>query len=139
MDKAYEASLVSTSQSSVITCRGSGAFGDDVPARVLLCLHTAIMFRTLTPSLSSFSGPVAGLLGGVVGTTGTPPKSRQTPGRSSPAPSSSSVNLLSRATVSLEYASLRYQSHCPLGMYIIPFVDDPFIWDAVLFIHQGEP
>jgi hypothetical protein len=23
-------------------------------------------------------------------------------------------------------------------MYVIPFADDPFIWDAVLFIHQGE-
>ncbi|KAI0005060.1 UBC-like protein [Russula compacta] len=95
------------------------------------------MFGALTPSLSSFSGPVSGLLGGVVGTTATPPKPRQTPGRSSPAPSTSSVNHLSCATLSLEYASLRYQYHCPQGMYIIPFIDDPFIWDAVLFIHQG--
>lgn len=24
-------------------------------------------------------------------------------------------------------------------MYVIPFADDPFIWDGALFIHQGEP
>ena len=23
-------------------------------------------------------------------------------------------------------------------MYVIPFTEDPSIWDAVLFIHQGE-
>ncbi|KAI0268212.1 ubiquitin-conjugating enzyme/RWD-like protein [Gloeopeniophorella convolvens] len=48
-----------------------------------------------------------------------------------------SINPLSRAAISLEYASLRYQSHCPLGMYVIPHSDNPSIWDAVLFIHQG--
>ncbi|KAH9035302.1 UBC-like protein [Lactarius hengduanensis] len=47
------------------------------------------------------------------------------------------VNPLSRVAISLEYASLRYQSHCPLGMYVVPLVGDPSIWDAVLFIHQG--
>ncbi|KAH9977731.1 hypothetical protein BGW80DRAFT_1283920 [Lactifluus volemus] len=68
----------------------------------------------------------------------TPPKlapRKSLPSTSTLAPS---VNHLSRAAISLEYASLRYQSHCPLGMYVIPFVDDPSIWDAVLFIHQGE-
>ena len=49
------------------------------------------------------------------------------------------VNPLSRAAISLEYASLRYQSHSPLGMYVVPLIGDPSIWDAVLFIHQGEP
>ncbi|KAI9513350.1 UBC-like protein, partial [Russula earlei] len=44
---------------------------------------------------------------------------------------------LSRAAISFEYASLRYQSHCPLGMYVIPSPNDPSIWDAILFIHQG--
>jgi len=24
-------------------------------------------------------------------------------------------------------------------MYVIPFADDPFIWDGTLFLHQGEP
>ncbi|KAI0278860.1 ubiquitin-conjugating enzyme/RWD-like protein, partial [Russula aff. rugulosa BPL654] len=47
------------------------------------------------------------------------------------------LNHLSRAAISLEYASLRYRSHCPLGMYVIPFTENPSIWDAVLFIHQG--
>ncbi|KAI9447987.1 UBC-like protein [Lactarius indigo] len=47
------------------------------------------------------------------------------------------VNPLSRVAISLEYASLRYQSHCPLGMYVVPLVGDSSTWDAVLFIHQG--
>ena len=64
--------------------------------------------------------------------------------KSSPKPRSSNqaqpptVNPLSRVAISLEYASLRYQSHCPLGMYVVPLIGDPSIWDAVLFIHQGE-
>ncbi|KAI0307120.1 ubiquitin-conjugating enzyme/RWD-like protein [Multifurca ochricompacta] len=57
--------------------------------------------------------------------------------KSGPSVNNPFVNHLSRATISLEYASLRYQFHCPLGMYVIPFVDDLSIWDAVLFIHQG--
>ncbi len=55
-----------------------------------------------------------------------------------PRPSTPSVDPFSRVAISLEYASLRYQSHCPLGMYVIPLAGDPSIWDAVLFIHQGE-
>ncbi|TFY75904.1 hypothetical protein EWM64_g8107 [Hericium alpestre] len=46
-------------------------------------------------------------------------------------------NPVSRAAVSFEYASLRYQDHCPLGMYITPSAQNPLLWDAVLFIHQG--
>jgi hypothetical protein len=71
--------------------------------------------------------------------------SKQLPRKSSPKPRPNTqaqpptANPLSRATISLEYASLRYQSHCPLGMYVVPLIGDPSIWDAVLFIHQGEP
>ncbi|ETW84035.1 hypothetical protein HETIRDRAFT_242275, partial [Heterobasidion irregulare TC 32-1] len=42
-----------------------------------------------------------------------------------------------RAAVAFEYASLRYQAHCPLGMYIIPSLENLSIWDGVLFVHQG--
>src|SRR5258708_30555177 len=90
------------------------------------------MFGALTYSLSfagSSSGSQAGLL-----SAGAPPK--KTPRISGSG--STSLNYLSRAAISLEYASLRYQSHCPLGMYVIPFAEDPSIWDAILFIHQGE-
>lgn len=93
------------------------------------------MFGALTPSLPSFSGSASVLLGS--GTASTPPK--QTARRSTSGPPSIGPGPISRATISLEYASLRYQSHCPLGMYVIPFADDPFIWDGALFIHQGEP
>lgn len=91
------------------------------------------MFGAFTPSLPSFSA-----LSGSSPGTGTPPP-KQAPRKSAPSIHAPSVNHLSRAAISLEYTSLRYQSHCPLGMYIIPFADDPSIWDAVLFIHQGEP
>ncbi|KAE9410493.1 UBC-like protein [Gymnopus androsaceus JB14] len=42
-----------------------------------------------------------------------------------------------RAAISLEYASLRNRSHCPLGLYCLPSTESIMIWDAVLFIHQG--
>lgn len=45
---------------------------------------------------------------------------------------------LTRTAVSLEYASLRYNGHCPLGMYITPSPDNLLVWDAVFFVHQGE-
>jgi hypothetical protein len=89
------------------------------------------MFGALTSSFSGSSSG-SGLLS--ASTADDPPK--KTPRKSSTGPPS--LNTLSRVAISLEYASLRYQSHCPLGMYVIPFADDPFIWDAVLFIHQGE-
>jgi len=67
-----------------------------------------------------------------------PPRRKSSP---KPRPSTQAqppaVNPLSRVAISLEYASLRYQSHCPLGMYVVPLVGVPSIWDAVLFIHQG--
>ncbi|KAJ3979619.1 UBC-like protein [Lentinula detonsa] len=42
-----------------------------------------------------------------------------------------------RAAISLEYASLRNRSHCPLGLYVVPTAETLLVWDAVLFIHQG--
>jgi hypothetical protein len=44
---------------------------------------------------------------------------------------------LTRTAVCLEYASLRFQRHCPLGMYVVPSVESILFWDAVLFVHQG--
>ena len=87
------------------------------------------MFGALTSSFSA-----SGLLGAA--TPDDPPPKKAPPRKYSYAPTP--LNYLSRAAISLEYASLRYQSHCPLGMYVIPFAEDPSIWDATLFIHQGE-
>ncbi|KDQ17310.1 hypothetical protein BOTBODRAFT_30123 [Botryobasidium botryosum FD-172 SS1] len=41
------------------------------------------------------------------------------------------------ATLSVEYASLRSQSHCPIGMYVVPSVESMFVWDGVFFVHQA--
>ncbi|KAI0068678.1 UBC-like protein [Artomyces pyxidatus] len=77
---------------------------------------------------------------------GTPPRqqrtvsssvSRKNTAANQIAPDSAITNPVARAAVSLEYASLRYQGHCPLGMYIIPCSDAASMWDAVLFVHQG--
>lgn len=48
------------------------------------------------------------------------------------------TNPVARTTVSLEYASLRHNEHCPLGMYIVPSIENLLVWDAVFFVHQGE-
>jgi len=47
------------------------------------------------------------------------------------------VSPVARTAVSLEYASLCYNMHCPLGMYIVPSNENLLIWDAVFFVHQG--
>lgn len=43
-----------------------------------------------------------------------------------------------RTAISLEYASLRYPGHCPLGMYLTPSRENLLVWDAVFFVHQGN-
>jgi len=47
------------------------------------------------------------------------------------------TNPVTRTAVSLEYASLRHNGHCPLGMYIVPSMENLLVWDAVFFVHQG--
>ncbi|KAI0036034.1 ubiquitin-conjugating enzyme/RWD-like protein, partial [Vararia minispora EC-137] len=42
-----------------------------------------------------------------------------------------------RAAVAIEYANLRNDGHCPLGMYIVPLPGNLLVWDGVLFVHQG--
>ncbi|KAL4242032.1 UBC core domain-containing protein [Abortiporus biennis] len=49
----------------------------------------------------------------------------------------STPTALTRTAVSLEYASLRHNGHCPLGMYVIPTKDNLLVWDGVFFVHQG--
>ena len=110
----------------VITC----VVGVGAGSRIGSLRNTA-MFGALTSSFSGSSSG-SGLLS--ASTADDPPK--KTPRKPSSGPPS--LHALSRVAISLEYASLRYQSHCPVGMYVIPFANDPFIWDAVLFIHQGE-
>ncbi|KAL4075881.1 ubiquitin-conjugating enzyme/RWD-like protein [Scleroderma citrinum] len=49
----------------------------------------------------------------------------------------STLNSVTRAVISTEYASLRYNKHCPSGMYVAPSSDSILVWDAVLFVHKG--
>ena len=98
-------------------------------------------------SLQSYCGWQAPTMFGALSLTGSGSKQSLPPSKSSPKPRPTTqaaqptitANPLSRVAISLEYASLRYQSHCPLGMYVVPLIGDPSIWDAVLFIHQGKP
>jgi hypothetical protein len=46
---------------------------------------------------------------------------------------------VTRTAISLEYASLRHSGHCPLGLYVVPSVENLLVWDGVLFVHQGKP
>ena len=52
--------------------------------------------------------------------------------------SEATTNPVTRTTVSLEYASLRHNDHCPLGMYVVPSTDNLLVWDGVFFVHQGK-
>ncbi|KAI9574838.1 UBC-like protein [Boletus coccyginus] len=45
---------------------------------------------------------------------------------------------VTRAAISIEYASLRHDKHCPTGMYVTPSSESMLIWDAVLFVHKGD-
>lgn len=47
-------------------------------------------------------------------------------------------SLIATAEVSMEYAALKNEDHCPKGMYVIPSAESVLIWDAVLFVHQGQ-
>ena len=48
------------------------------------------------------------------------------------------ISPVTRAAISIEYASLRHDEHCPTGMYVTPSTESTLIWDAVLFVHKGE-
>ncbi|KAF8076361.1 UBC-like protein [Lyophyllum atratum] len=47
------------------------------------------------------------------------------------------ISAVTRTAVSLEYASIRHNQHCPLGMYVVPSVENLLVWDGVFFVHQG--
>ena len=66
-----------------------------------------------------------------------PPKQKHTPASRTFQVVQDAVSAVTRAAVSLEYASLRYKKHCPLGIYIVPSLESILVWDAVLFVHQG--
>ncbi|KAF8845755.1 UBC-like protein [Paxillus ammoniavirescens] len=51
--------------------------------------------------------------------------------------SEASINPVTRAAISFEYASLRHNKHCPTGMYITPSAESILVWEAVLFVHKG--
>lgn len=53
-------------------------------------------------------------------------------------PKSESISAMTRTAVSLEYASIRHSQHCPLGMYVVPSVENLLVWDGVFFVHQGK-
>lgn len=46
-------------------------------------------------------------------------------------------SIVARSTLLLEFTSLRNRNHSPLGLYVVPSLENFFIWDAVLFVHQG--
>jgi len=48
------------------------------------------------------------------------------------------ISPVTRAAISIEYASLRHDKHCPAGMYVTPSAESILIWDAVLFVHKGD-
>jgi hypothetical protein len=48
------------------------------------------------------------------------------------------ISPVTRAAISIEYASLRHDKHCPAGMYVTPSAESMLIWDAVLFVHKGK-
>ena len=70
-------------------------------------------------------------------TKGSPVKLPPPIPRGSSSTSDATLSPISRAVISTEYASLRYNKHCPSGMYVIPSLDNTFVWDAVLFVHKG--
>ncbi|KAH8830782.1 UBC-like protein [Flagelloscypha sp. PMI_526] len=47
------------------------------------------------------------------------------------------ISPVTRTAIALEYASLRNQKHCPLGMYVLPLKENILEWDCILFVHQG--
>jgi len=49
-----------------------------------------------------------------------------------------SISPVTRAAISIEYASLRHDKHCPTGVYVTPSTESVLIWDAVLFVHKGD-
>ena len=49
----------------------------------------------------------------------------------------STPNSVSCVVILTEYPLLRYNKHCPSGMYVTPSLDNIFVWDAVLFVHKG--
>ena len=60
---------------------------------------------------------------------------------SKPAPTDpieSGISPVARAAISIEYASLRHDRHCPTGIYVTPSAESMLVWDAVLFVHKGE-
>ncbi|KAF8165365.1 ubiquitin-conjugating enzyme/RWD-like protein [Crassisporium funariophilum] len=72
--------------------------------------------------------------------TGAIQKSKQTQPSTSALPVEKNEGhdgVLARTAVSLEYASLRHASHCPLGLYVVPSSRNILIWDGVFFVHQG--
>jgi hypothetical protein len=65
-----------------------------------------------------------------------PPASTSRTALLAPPSAPPSVDLLT--LVGREYANLRNQSHCPLGMYIVPSVASLLLWDGVFFVHKGS-
>ncbi|KAG8218486.1 hypothetical protein J3R82DRAFT_4119 [Butyriboletus roseoflavus] len=52
--------------------------------------------------------------------------------------SEAAISPVTRAAISIEYASLLHDKHCPTGIYVTPSTESMLIWDAVLFVHKGE-
>jgi ubiquitin-protein ligase len=51
---------------------------------------------------------------------------------------SRTATYLAQAEIAMEFSALQHKDHCPRGMYVIPSTESILLWDAVLFVHQGE-
>lgn len=48
-----------------------------------------------------------------------------------------SISPIVRSAVAIEFASIRHEGHCPLGLYVLPNEANFMVWDGVFFVHQG--
>ncbi|KAG9317310.1 hypothetical protein JVU11DRAFT_1508 [Chiua virens] len=83
------------------------------------------------------SSPTLDLGGRSRNASGSKPAPAVTVDATAPA-SEASINPVIRTAISIEYASLRHDGHCPTGVYITPSAESMVVWDAVLFVHKGE-
>ena len=103
--------------------------------------RTIVYLPTLsTPRIAMLSGLVASptfdLVGGRL-RNASKPTATTTADPTAPA-SEASISPVTRAAISIEYASLRHDKHCPTGMYVTPSTESMLIWDVVLFMHKGK-
>ncbi|EGF82420.1 hypothetical protein BATDEDRAFT_22905 [Batrachochytrium dendrobatidis JAM81] len=51
---------------------------------------------------------------------------------------SSTSNLFRRYQLLIEYKNLRSSNSCPTGVYVIPDIDNLYLWHGTIFLHRGH-